>query len=140
MEITAVVGAASPNAGAISELVEPLPGFSMVHGSNKMEELMAWATVAVAAGGSTMWELACMRLPFLILAVADNQISGANAMSSAGAALNLGWYAQITDSDMQNALKRLLDDPVLRSSLSKCSGDLVDGLGATRVADRMRSA
>lgn len=36
-----------------------------------MPELMAWADLSIAAGGSTNWELAFMGLPSLVITIAD---------------------------------------------------------------------
>ena len=39
----------------------------------KMSDLMAWADVAISAGGTSTWELAFMGLPMITIAIADNQ-------------------------------------------------------------------
>ena len=38
-----------------------------------MDELMAWCDVAIAAGGTTTWELCCLGVPAILVDVAENQ-------------------------------------------------------------------
>jgi UDP-2,4-diacetamido-2,4,6-trideoxy-beta-L-altropyranose hydrolase len=44
--------------------------------------LMGWADVAITGGGSTLWELAALRVPALIGAAETNQLAGLSALKT----------------------------------------------------------
>jgi UDP-2,4-diacetamido-2,4,6-trideoxy-beta-L-altropyranose hydrolase len=98
-----------------------------------MPELMAWADLAIAAAGTTSWELAFMGVPAALIAVADNQRAVAAGLAARGAAVDLGWHAELIQSDVARAVARLASDASLRKTMSQRGRDLVDGEGVDRV-------
>ena len=134
LEVTVIVGVSNPHFHTLQAAAHDLP--CTVHlrqNVQNMPEMMAWADVAVSAGGSTCWELAFMELPNVILVVAENQRGIAAGLDKAGAALNLGWYTEVTSGQMAGALLALLSDYDLRLRMSRLGRELVDGLGIQRV-------
>jgi len=97
-------------------------------------EVMEWADFAVAAAGSTCWELACMRVPSALCVIADNQREIANVMEKNHAAVNLGWHADIVPQRLAQQIDRLAGDRTQRVELSENIAAICDGLGAARVA------
>jgi UDP-2,4-diacetamido-2,4,6-trideoxy-beta-L-altropyranose hydrolase len=96
-----------------------------------MATLSAQADIAVGAGGGSIWERAVLGLPTIALCLADNQVEMTGALGAKGALL-------ATDrAGLGAAWIRLLADADLRSSLSKISAALCDGLGAQRVAQAL---
>ena len=102
-----------------------------------MPELMAWADVAVSAGGSTCWELAFMGLPNVVLVLAGNQVPIAEGLSAKGIALSLGWYERASDVDIDNGLRNLLFSPERQATMSLKGQALIDGAGCKRVIGAM---
>jgi spore coat polysaccharide biosynthesis predicted glycosyltransferase SpsG len=98
-----------------------------------MPELMAWADLAISAGGSTCWELAFMGLPFLVTILAKNQKAVAEGLEEVGAAVNLGWYDSITPTRLAQRLSSLAEAADVRAELSRRGRTLVDGKGKERV-------
>lgn len=135
LEIKVVIGPSNPHMPLLKEAVEhsPLP-ISLLPSPEDMPELMAWADVAVSGAGSTCWEMAFMELPSALLVLADNQKSIAKGLTEAGAALNLGWFENVTGSQVTNRLVRLLNDRQSRSQMRHLGRTLVDGAGNQRVA------
>jgi len=76
LETIVVVGGGNPHYEELQSSVQE-SRFPVLLESNvtNMPELMAWADVAVSAGGSTSWELAFMGVPALVLILANNQRS-----------------------------------------------------------------
>lgn len=103
-----------------------------------MAELMAWADVAVSAGGSTCWELAFMGLPSLILVLANNQRPVAERLDRMGVAANLGWCEDVFPPEIAQAVMQLLRAPKTRAEMSQRGQQLVDGGGVNRVLMYMR--
>ncbi|MGE5417656.1 MAG: UDP-2,4-diacetamido-2,4,6-trideoxy-beta-L-altropyranose hydrolase [Acidobacteriota bacterium] len=98
-----------------------------------MSEHMAWADLAVSAGGVTSYEMAYMALPNIMIVLADNQLSNAERLGSQGAAVNLGWYADISIDFLASQIAELMDDVDRRSEMSSKGRELVDGEGTSRV-------
>ena len=105
-----------------------------------MPELMAWADLAVTAGGSTCWELAFMGMPFLVLALAANQRLTVRALAARRAAKSLGTSERLRTTVVVRALAPLLRGARLREALSARGRQLVDGYGADRVLMAMLGA
>ena len=92
-EIAARVIVGPLHAG-FAELQRMVAAHRNIHLETNLSELaplMAWADVAIAAGGTTAWELAFMQTPALLLVLAENQVSVAAGIDSFGAAQSLGW-------------------------------------------------
>lgn len=106
---------------------------SLFSAPHNMPELMAWADVAISAAGSTCWELAFMRLPALLVVVAENQNRVADRLEAAGAAINLGRQGAVSPPEISRALLRLLRDRGEREAMARSGRNLVDGEGAARV-------
>lgn len=102
---------------------------------DEMPEQMAWADFAVAAGGSTVWELCFMQLPALLLVLAENQRSNAEGVARAGAAIAVGDVARTTISRIAEDIEGMVEDGAGRERMAKTGRTLVDGLGARRVAE-----
>jgi UDP-2,4-diacetamido-2,4,6-trideoxy-beta-L-altropyranose hydrolase len=105
-----------------------------------MSELMAWADVAVSGAGSTCWEMAFMGLPGIVLVLAENQNHVARQLDSAGAAVSLGRFSDVSHSAIAEGVTRLLLNKELRVQMSNRCQDLIDGKGAVRVITMMRRA
>ncbi len=102
-----------------------------------MPELMAWADVALSAGGSTTWELAFMGLPSVLLVLADNQRPVAASLHAAGVATNLGWHVDLTAESIADAVTQLMKGTTQREEMAQRGRRLVDGEGAARVLKRI---
>src|SRR5271157_3380862 len=104
-----------------------------------MPQLMAWADIAITAGGSTCWEAAFMGLPSIVVPIADNQKPVAKALAHHGIACVDPACASFHDQ-LANAVQTLVSAPAEdRSSLSHRLRRLVDGQGASRVAQLLRA-
>jgi UDP-2,4-diacetamido-2,4,6-trideoxy-beta-L-altropyranose hydrolase len=98
-----------------------------------MPELMAWADVAIAGGGTTSWEMAFMGLPEIVLILAENQRPIAEQLGRVGVAKNLGWYKAISNAEIAQAVNRLLLSVGARTEMAYRAQELVDGEGMDRV-------
>ena len=140
LEAVVVVGASNPHfqrlqsASRNSQLA-----IRLVQNVTDMSELMAWADVAVSAGGSTCWELAFMGLPTVVLVLAENQQGIAAGLDKAGVVLNLGCYTEVSIAQIASTLVGLLEDRGLRRQMNQQGRELVDGSGTERVLDSLRT-
>jgi spore coat polysaccharide biosynthesis predicted glycosyltransferase SpsG len=113
-----------------SSIQHPHPSVAKRH---NMPELMAEADLAIAAGGTTAWELAFMGLPALMIVMADNQRSNAEQLDALGAARNLRWHADLAPEKIAEQILNLASGSVARATMSETGRRVVDGLGNYRV-------
>jgi spore coat polysaccharide biosynthesis predicted glycosyltransferase SpsG len=102
-----------------------------------MTETMLWADLAITAAGSTCWELACLGIPAITIATAENQRSLAGALSRAGIAHFAGWHEELSSRDLAGMIDSLLFSGYRRLKMRQHGRELVDGLGAHRVVSAL---
>jgi UDP-2,4-diacetamido-2,4,6-trideoxy-beta-L-altropyranose hydrolase len=133
--LSVVIGGSNPHTDAIAAHVKQLPKCRLVRDPGEdMPSLMAAATLAICAGGSTMWEMAFMGVPFIPVVIAENQRQAVQAMSCDG-------YPGIDAAAVERELASLvtmLADPHRRQALSRIGRRLVDGKGVERVCAALR--
>lgn len=104
-----------------------------------MAVLMSSADIAIAAGGSTLWELAAAGLPALVVTAAANQVPPAKAADVTGSVQLLGDRDSVTSASISDALMALATDPDRRATMRERGRLMIDGQGAARVAAAMLS-
>jgi spore coat polysaccharide biosynthesis predicted glycosyltransferase SpsG len=102
-----------------------------------MPALMAWADMAVSAGGSTCWEMSFMGLPFLTVVLADNQKEIASGLDTAGIAENLGWFSDLSEERVMERVSEMIAGREKRERFSVNGRLLIDGEGAFRIVRHM---
>ena len=141
LEVIVVVGGSNPHYKKLESVIESNTqsylAISLQQNVNNMPELMAWADIAIAAGGSTNWELAFMGLPSIVITIADNQQAIAAELDRQGVIINLGWHQDVTIEQIGLVLRELIGDRHKRENMSQKGRKLVDGNGASRVASQM---
>lgn len=134
LECVVIMGGSSQYSGEIRSCSEELAlSICIKDHVESMAELMAWADLAVSGAGTTCWELAYMGLPSIVIVLAENQSMLGQGVHSAGLALNLGWYHNITASRMAKSLIPLLANASERKAMSQRGQTLIDGDGTDRV-------
>lgn len=133
--LTVVVGPAFRHErdlrAALATAVGPL---TLVRNACNMGALMAQADMAVTAGGLTMFELACVGTPAVVVCGERFEVSTAVRLAQEGAVLNLGFGDDVEEAHLAHAIAMLAEDREKRASMSSRGRALVDGLGAGRVA------
>ncbi|BAY60649.1 glycosyltransferase family 28 protein [Calothrix brevissima NIES-22] len=104
-----------------------------------MPELMAWADVAITAGGSTCWELAFMGLPSVILILAENQRAIAQKLDQMKVSINLGWHEDVSISEIALAISDLLIATHIRVEMNQLGQKLIDGQGSKHVFQHLET-
>ncbi len=138
LEICVVVGASNPHLEGLRAMARMMGCTARIeHNVSQMAGLMAWADLAVCAGGSTSWELALLGLPTCILVLAENQRAIAERLSGEDIADYAGWYDTVTPEGLAQRIDMLLHDAERRRRMSIRAQRLVDGYGAARVVAHM---
>ncbi|MBC8264049.1 MAG: UDP-2,4-diacetamido-2,4,6-trideoxy-beta-L-altropyranose hydrolase [Anaerolineales bacterium] len=134
LEAVIVLGASNPHFRKLQSAICNLQSaIRLVQNVTNMPELMAWADVAVSAGGSTCWELAFIGLPSLLLTLAENQREAATMLSEVGVSFCLGEAVCVDVRHIALTLTTVMKDPEARVAMSQKGSRLIDGFGVTRV-------
>ncbi len=100
-----------------------------------MAGLLSDADIAIAAAGSTLWELCCLGIPTIAVITATNQQPAARALSACGAIL-LVETSELVSSNLPALVSSLLPAGN-RQQMSACADRVTDGLGSLRVATEL---
>lgn len=134
--ITVVLGATAPGFAQVRELAEQMPWPSEVLVNiTDMAQRMADSDLAIGAAGSTSWERCCLGLPTLMVVLAENQQTGAQALEAAHAARLIGVVSDIA-LQLPLATRELIDlECQMRMSLAASA--ITDGQGVDKILKAM---
>jgi spore coat polysaccharide biosynthesis predicted glycosyltransferase SpsG len=108
------------------------PRCRWIAGRRGLADALALASVAVVAGGVTLYEACALGTPVVAVPVVPAQRSAVRAVARAGAAI-----AATVDS-ASHAAAALLGHPRVAAAMGRRAHRLVDGDGARRVAAQLR--
>ena len=116
--IDIVVGPGFSGDAALSRSLEACAGVDVVltRKTSRISEFMARADIAVTSGGRTVFELASVGVPTLVLCQNFRETTHTFAAPENGI-LNLGFHAEVQDEVVIDAFVKLLEDSGLRESL-----------------------
>jgi UDP-2,4-diacetamido-2,4,6-trideoxy-beta-L-altropyranose hydrolase len=137
--IDAVVGPA----GDVDSVTRALVGVAnvTVHAARAdLRPLMLAADVAVTAGGVTLLELAACATPAVAVTLAPNQVPNVRQLAAADGVVPAGDATAPGIADVvEETLRDLNEDRARRRALGEAARGVVDGGGARRVADALRT-
>ncbi|MDZ7869423.1 MAG: UDP-2,4-diacetamido-2,4,6-trideoxy-beta-L-altropyranose hydrolase [Rheinheimera sp.] len=124
-----VIGQANPHRLLLQQLCAQDRRLTLLVQTPGMAGLMAAADVMIGAGGATHWERACLGLPAIVVALADNQQATTHYLASLGACIDLGPADQLSAGQLAQATATLLNDTPLRTRMSAAAQQLVPAGG-----------
>jgi UDP-2,4-diacetamido-2,4,6-trideoxy-beta-L-altropyranose hydrolase len=140
LEAKVVLGGDSARRAELEPLVSASQGrISLAYNADNMPELMAWADVAIASAGSTVWELCFMGLPALLIDLVQHQRLVAETLEQLGVAQHVLSSHNFSPEAIAEKLESLLQSVERRTSMSQRGRELVDGRGAERVVTAIRA-
>ena len=135
--VDVVLGRHAPHQAAVRAALQTLniPGTLYVD-TSRMARLVADTDIAIGAAGVSAWERCALGVPTLLVLLAENQRSGAQALARAEAGLWLGEREQI-EASWFHAWERL-QAPETYRRMQACAASIADGHGADRVVTVMK--
>lgn len=134
--IDVVIGSANPHRAAIEALIAASLPMAVLHvQTNDIAGLLAAADLAIGAGGTMIWERACLGVPTLAFGIADNQTGGLNELIEHGYAA--GTPELRRPGEIGEWIACALGNPPLLRGQARRSMTLTDGSGCDRVVDAM---
>jgi len=119
LNIDVVVGHSYPFFEDLKLICSSMSNIVLHRQVNNMAHLMAAADLAIGAGGTANWERCYLGLPSIILITADNQREVTKAVASYGAALNLGWHADVSPEYLYENISGLLNNANILRNISE---------------------
>lgn len=134
-------------AGRYYPYLEEIKKMEKVHGNihvlhdvKDMAGLMARCDAAVTAGGSTVYEMAAVGIPFVCFSCAENQEALVQYIGATDTACAAGEWHRDRDGTLgriAESVGRLLEDRKLRRTYYRREKGLIDGKGAARLAEKL---
>lgn len=122
----------------LRQKAEKHPSIYIHKNVSNMADIMKSCDLAIAAAGSTLYELAALSIPSIVFSFADNQKQATKAFQTGGAAISVGHYEVEHKNEFMSLLvknvKELREDYKQRLELAHNANALVDGQGAIRIA------
>ncbi|MDI3286254.1 NTP transferase domain-containing protein [Polyangium sp. 15x6] len=145
LRITVLAGPMHPDLDALRALAASTGEGALrpviVHDTKDVAALFASIDLAVAAAGSTAWELAAMGAPMLLVAVADNQRAVIDPLVTAGAARRIDLEDARNEAKLADAIEAFVRaGPDAHRAMARACLDLVDGRGASRICRALADA
>jgi len=137
LHVDVVVGGNHEHVQEVEALVTRRPRTMMHRNLPHLANVMAEADLAIGAGGATTWERFCMGVPAVVVSLASNQEAICEELQDAGLITYLGRLDQVNEERFRAVLLELLASPDHLQAQSRRSQVLVDGNGASRIAELM---
>jgi len=138
LAVRVIVGAANPAARTIEAAVQASRVEATLECAvDDMPSRMAWADLAVVSGGTTVWELARVGCPALVVESGASEAFLVRGLERVGLFECLGTAAELDDDALTAVIAQRLDDVEWRAGMARLGPRLVDGGGARRVVDEL---
>jgi spore coat polysaccharide biosynthesis protein SpsF len=139
-ESVIIVGAGFCHRQALRDLLgQTRRRFKVREDVSEMSAAMAQADLAVCSFGMTSYELAATGVPAVCVCLTEDHAESASALVAAGMAISTGVDDQETETRLAAAVEGLLVDKNARARMSDRARELVDGRGASRIAELLVS-
>jgi spore coat polysaccharide biosynthesis predicted glycosyltransferase SpsG/spore coat polysaccharide biosynthesis protein SpsF (cytidylyltransferase family) len=137
IEVLAVAGPAFSYRREFEELQQTLARKVPIinEAGGHIAELMLEADVVVGSGGMSVYEIAALGTPGVILGQNAREERRMREFARHGTVEYLGLGSEVEEGDVLRAVETLLFDPERRREMSARGRALVDGLGAARTAE-----
>lgn len=135
-----VSGRYNPHLEALQKLKKTYPEIHIYHDVENMAELMQKCDLAITAGGTTIYELAAIGVPFLCFSYAKNQEALTEYIGTCEIAGYLGAYhleRQAVMERLPGLFAEYCDNRELRTACHMSEKKMIDGKGAERLAEKI---
>lgn len=134
IEITVVIGPASRNAEVLRKYEGRGTKIKFLENVRNMAAVISKAHIAFTAVGMTIYELAFMGVPSVLIANYREDKGDLEELDAMGISLSLGYFGELEPGSVKSAVRLFLDNRSRWERMSKTGQNLIDGLGAVRVS------
>lgn len=140
MEYHLVAGQFNPHYGTLQQMERKYENVHLHSNVTNMAELMMGADIVLTAGGSTIYELASLGVPFICFSCAENQEPLTEYIDTHKIAGFAGAFHKNAEAAVERVFSlfwNLASDKALREQYQRSEKGLVDGHGAERLASAL---
>lgn len=137
-DITVVVGNACKNTAEIAETCNRY-GYTFIHNTDAMPELLFSSDLAIISGGITLYEAACAGTPSLVIPQVEHQYTIAKHFEHLGITLCPFAHDELKPRLFELAFRHLAYDKISRSHMSKRGKKEIDGKGIFRICSAIET-
>jgi UDP-2,4-diacetamido-2,4,6-trideoxy-beta-L-altropyranose hydrolase len=134
-----IIGSGNKHQKKIKKIVSGIPTANLHIQTENMAELMLSADLFIGAGGSVTWERCFLKLPGIVITLADNQVQAMKDLEEKEVVYYLGKSTDIGKFEICEGIKLFLNNPQLRDKLLNNCHKLIDGQGTDRVTNILMS-
>jgi spore coat polysaccharide biosynthesis predicted glycosyltransferase SpsG len=140
IEVTTVVGPAFKMTETMEEFMKRgSERFKFAFNVKNMAPLMREAHIAFTAVGTTVYELAYMGVPSVLIGNYETDAEDLASLEGLGICKSLGFYRDVDSSKITEAAELFRDDAALWRGMVMNARGLTDGDGASRIASLINS-
>ncbi|HVN25595.1 MAG TPA: glycosyltransferase [Syntrophorhabdales bacterium] len=110
--------------------------FTVIEQATNMEELMSEAGLAITALGTSIYELAYLGVPTIIISNYREDEPSESELRRLGFASPLGFHADLSEAVIGNAVEGFWNDIKIRAAMSRIALQTIDGGGAERIVEK----
>lgn len=133
-KITVVIGPFFKNISEIKKTAKEInKKVELIRDSYEISKIMFGSDLAIAGGGTTLYELAATGTPALAFCLAENQLRNIKGMAEAGTLVNMGWGNEWKEEKLYREINNLVNNYMARKKMSRSGQQLVDGKGCLRI-------
>jgi UDP-2,4-diacetamido-2,4,6-trideoxy-beta-L-altropyranose hydrolase len=130
LSVDVVAGANHPDPAGLDAQARARGRTAIHHDLPTLAPLMASSDMAVGGGGTTTWERLCLDLPSAVVTLVDHQVPLTQALDAEG---YVKWAGRAPSVSLDSYVRAI--QTVAEGGLPGHLRPLVDGLGATRLAE-----
>lgn len=136
ININVVLGPNFSHDQELNEVVNKAPRkYNLIRGVKDLSDLMLEADLAISAGGNTLFELACIGIPTIVVCGEPFEVRTAERMQQAGFGINLGFGRDVDGKRITETASAILNDHSTRTAMSRRGKELVGGQGAHKIIE-----
>ena len=141
LEVTAVLGPAFSHRAELDELLRGLPHRPRILSRvEHMADILVEADLVLCSGGMTVFEIAALGRPGLVLCQNAKEESRMKRFAREGSILHLGLGTEVGEDVIREKTAELLSDYAARRKMSEAGAKLVEPGGAANVAGVIKKA
>lgn len=108
--IDVIIGLANPHRKNLIKKYSNIENVCIYVNPANIAELMTAADLAIGGGGTMMWERCLLKLPTLIISIAENQVQLAKSLHSINAAVYIGDITVTTSKSIKDSINKLINN------------------------------
>jgi spore coat polysaccharide biosynthesis predicted glycosyltransferase SpsG len=110
------------------------PSFVFSVGVSDLHERISKADIVISAGGNTLFEMACVGTPGIVLWEDEHEYTQGVSFDKKGTVVCLGNGIKTSVNVISDSVRMLLQDDARREKMSQCGKSLVDAEGRNRIS------